>query len=116
MLSDEWFVRYTLLEKLAQKLYRKFHECDGCTNEHMKGRMERLKLYTPQHKGREYNQQKRENGRRNFFMTKSPRKNVADVLSHYVSRTYFLENLTQPVQKVPNRKKEPIGGTFREYT
>ena len=30
-------------------------------------------LYEP------WNQQKRENGHRNFFMTKSPRKNVPDV-------------------------------------
>ena len=32
MLSDEWLVRYTPLEKLLHKTLRYFHEKDGITN------------------------------------------------------------------------------------
>ena len=41
--------------QLCEKLCRKFHEHDGRTNKHTKGRTERRKLYTPRHKCQGYN-------------------------------------------------------------
>ena len=43
MLSDEWLVRCTPLEKLQHKTLKYFHELDGIKNK----QTERRKLYTP---------------------------------------------------------------------
>ena len=54
MLYDEWLVEiyptWETCTQLCEKLCRKFHERDGCTNERTNIRTERRKLYTPQHK------------------------------------------------------------------
>ena len=54
MFSDEWLARYTPLEKLKRKPAKKStNAMEGSrTNEHMNGRTERQKLYTPRYKCR----------------------------------------------------------------